>query len=72
MPRLQILELPMEHNDLATLSEPTARTPFVIVFDGLDAKTAQSLRDRPDVLDAFARSCGARAVGVFEFDVELG
>ncbi len=72
MPRLQILELPMEHHDTATLGEPTSRTPFALILDGLDERTADGLCSCPEVLNAFAKQCGARAVGVFHFPVDLG
>lgn len=71
MPRLQIIELPMEQYDTATMAEPATRTPFALIVDGLDQETADVLRSRPEVLDAFAKACGARACGVFEFTVDL-
>ena len=72
MPRLQILELPMDHDDTATMAEPTTRTPFALILDGLDEQTADALRSRPEVLDAFAKACGARAIGVFEYTIDVG
>ncbi|MFJ5059038.1 hypothetical protein ACIP96_06415 [Streptomyces nigra] len=72
MPRLQILELPMEHFDTATMAEPTTRTPFALILDGLDQEAADGLRSRPEILDAFAKACGARACGVFEYTVDIG
>ena len=71
MPRLQILELPMEQYDTATMAEP-ATPPFALILDGLDQETADVLRSRPEVLDAFAKACGARACGVFEYTVDVG
>ncbi|MEU9972334.1 hypothetical protein [Streptomyces sp. NPDC051014] len=72
MARLQILELPMEHTDTPTLGEPASRTPFAIVIDQLDQQAAEALRARPEILSAFGTSCGARAVGVFEYTVDVG
>ena len=71
MPRLQILELPVEHYDTATAGEPTTRTPFALILDGLDEQTADALTSKPEALNAFAKQCGARAVGVFHFTVDL-
>ena len=72
MPRLQILELPMEPYDTATMAEPATATPFALILVGLDEQTADALRSRPEVLDAFAKACGARACGVFEYTVDIG
>ncbi|MFC8442678.1 hypothetical protein ACFUJT_31525 [Streptomyces griseoincarnatus] len=71
MPRLQILELPMEHNDAATMDSSPPRTPFAVILDQVNEATAEALRSRPELLDQFAMKCGARTVGVFTFTVDL-
>lgn len=71
MPRLQILELPMEHDEAPTVDSAPPRTPFALILDQLDDKTAEALRSHPDVLNTFAKQCGARAVGVFECTVDV-
>lgn len=71
MPRLQILELPMEHDDHPSMDSAPPRTPFALVLDDLNAEAAAQLRARPDVLNAFAKACGARTIGVFEYTVDI-
>ncbi|WP_330339398.1 hypothetical protein [Streptomyces sp. NBC_00557] len=71
MARLQILELPSEPDSDA---EGAYRTPFALILDQVaeeDAQTLRSMATRGD-LNAFARACGARAIGVFEYTVDVG
>ncbi len=71
MPRLQVLELPMEHDENPIMDSTPPRTPFALILDQLDSQAAEGLRSRPDVLTAFAKACGARAIGVFEYTVDV-
>ncbi|WP_340382296.1 hypothetical protein U5640_36315 [Streptomyces sp. SS7] len=72
MARLQIIEFPAACPEVATLDSTPASPPFALILDDLDEQTANALRSRPEALNAFAKQCGARAVGVFHFPVDLG
>lgn len=72
MARIQILELPMEHYDTATMAEGAVSTPFVLIIDGVSEEQADRLaKDHAGQIDAFRQMCGARAVGVFPFALDL-
>ncbi|MDQ0829525.1 hypothetical protein QF032_001369 [Streptomyces achromogenes] len=71
MARLQILELPTAYPDTATMDSNPARPPFALILDGLDEQDADALLSRSEALEAFAEQCGASAVGVFPFPVDL-
>lgn len=71
MARLQILELPTAYPDVATLDSIPVRPPFALILDSLDEQTADALLARTKDLDAFGKACGAAAVAVFHFPVDL-
>lgn len=72
MARIQILELPMEHHDTATMAEATVSTPFALIIDGVSEEQADRLtKDHIELIDAFRQMCGARAVGIFALTLDL-
>lgn len=71
MARLQILELPTTYPDVTSTDGNPARPSFALILDGLDEQTANALLSRTEALNAFGKACGAAAVGVFHFTIDL-
>ncbi|MFE6851839.1 hypothetical protein ACFVDH_13745 [Streptomyces sp. NPDC057674] len=66
MARIQILELPMEHQGDDTT------TPFVFVIDQVAKAEEEPLRRGTNTLDAFATQCGARGTLLFPGTLDIG